>query len=73
MICPGDQIGKIEMGGALARMGESRGVYRVVVGNPRERDHLEDPRVDGRTILRSIFRNWDVEHGRNDLARDRDK
>ena len=34
MNCSGDQIGKIEMGGALARMGERRGVYRVVVGKP---------------------------------------
>jgi hypothetical protein len=29
-------------------------------GNLRERDHLEDPVVDGRTILRWIFRKWDV-------------
>jgi len=35
MNCSGDQIGKIEMGGALACMGERRGVYRVVVGNPK--------------------------------------
>jgi len=28
-------------------------------GNLRERDHLEDPRVDGRIILRWIFRKWD--------------
>jgi hypothetical protein len=27
----------------------------------RERDHLEDPDVDGRIILRWIFRKWDVE------------
>jgi len=29
-------------------------------GNPRETDHLEDPSVDGRLILREIFRKWDV-------------
>ena len=34
-------------------MGERRGVYR-------ERDHLCDPGVDGRIILRWIFRKWDV-------------
>ena len=41
-------------------MGESRGVYRVLVGKPEERDHLGDPGVDERTILRWIFRKWDV-------------
>jgi len=29
-------------------------------GNLRERDHLGDPGVDGRTILKWIFRKWDV-------------
>ena len=28
-------------------------------GNLRERNHLEDPGVDGRVILRWIFRKWD--------------
>ena len=28
-------------------------------GNLRERDHLEDPGIDGRIILRPIFRKWD--------------
>ena len=31
-------------------MAEMRGVYRVLVGNIRERGHLEDPGVDGRII-----------------------
>jgi hypothetical protein len=30
------------------------------LGNPRERDHFEDPGIDGRIILRWIFRKWDV-------------
>jgi hypothetical protein len=29
-------------------------------GNLREGGHLEDPGIDGRVILRWIFRNWDV-------------
>jgi len=55
-------------------MGDSRGVYRVLWGNPRERDHLEDPGADGRIILKWIFRKWDG--GGMDwigLAEDRDK
>jgi hypothetical protein len=41
-------------------MGERRGVYRDLVGNPRERDHLGDPGVDGRIILKWTLRKWDV-------------
>jgi len=29
-------------------------------GNMRERNHLEDPSVDGRIALRCIFRKWGV-------------
>jgi len=41
-------------------MGERRGVNRVLVRNLRERDNLEDSGVDGRIIVRWIFRKWDV-------------
>ena len=43
-------------------MGENRGVYRVWLGNLRERDHLEDPGIDGRIILSWIFGKWEVGH-----------
>jgi hypothetical protein len=46
-------------------MGERRGVYRVWWGNLRERDHLEDIRVDGRIILKLIFRKWVGRRGLN--------
>jgi hypothetical protein len=49
-----------------------RGEARFGWGNLRERDHFGDPGVDGRMILRWIFRKWDV--GVMDwieLARDR--
>jgi hypothetical protein len=38
-------------------MGEGRGVYRVLVGNLRQRNHWGDPGVDGRIISRWIFKN----------------
>jgi len=42
----------------------------------RERDHLGDPGLDGRIILRWIFRKWDVGVyvvDCIDLAQDRDR
>jgi hypothetical protein len=41
-------------------MGERRGVYRVLGGNLRERDHSGDPGVDWRITLKWIFRKWGV-------------
>ena len=43
-------------------------------GNLRERDHLGEPEIGGRIILRRIFRKWDV-GGMDwiDLAQDRDR
>ena len=44
----------------VARRGERRGVYRVWWGNLRAKEFLRDPGVDGRIILRWIFRKWYV-------------
>jgi hypothetical protein len=41
-------------------MGEGRGVYRVLVWKPDGKNHCGDPGVDGRIIVRWIFRKWYV-------------
>jgi hypothetical protein len=41
-------------------MGQRREVYRVLVGKSEGRRPLEDRGVDGRIILRIIFRKRDV-------------
>jgi hypothetical protein len=42
-------------------MGDRRGANRVLWGNLREREHLEDLGVDSRAILQWIFKKWAVE------------
>jgi len=51
-------------------MRERRGVSGFSWGNLRERDHLEDASIDGRVILRWIFRKWNLVGGMDwiDLA-----
>ena len=43
----------------MARMGEGRGVHRVLVGKPEGKRPLGRPRLDGRIILRRTFRKWE--------------
>jgi len=50
------------MGGACSTYGvEETCVQGFGGGNLREKDHWEDPNVDGRIILRCIYRKWAVE------------
>jgi len=52
------------MGEACSRnRGEEWCIRGFGGGNPREGDHLEDPGVGGRIILRWIFRTLGVGHG----------
>jgi hypothetical protein len=44
----------------VARMGRGEACTGFWWGNLRERNHWGDPGVDGRIILRWIFRKWDV-------------
>ena len=40
--------------------GEERRIQGLLWGNLRDRDHLRDSGIDGRIILKWIFRKWDV-------------
>jgi hypothetical protein len=42
--------------GHVAQMGERRSAYRFWWGDLRERDHFEDLGVNGRTIVKWIFK-----------------
>ena len=60
--------------GHVACIGDTAGVYKVLVGgNLTERGHLEDPVVDRRIILRWIFGKWDAGMDWIELAQDRDR
>jgi len=47
------------MGGACSAYRKRRGVNRILVGKPERNNHWGDPDVDGRIILRWIFRKWE--------------
>jgi len=57
------KLRRIGGAGHVALMEVSRGVDRILVGNLRKRDHLGYPGVDGRIILRSKFKKWNVGYG----------
>ena len=68
LYCPPNMVQVIKSrrmrwAGRVARMGEGRGVHRVLVGKPEGKRPLGRD-VDGRIILRWIFRKWEgVETG----------
>jgi hypothetical protein len=54
---------RMRWAGHVARMGEGRNMYRVLVGKPEGKNHLEDQGVDGRigskwTLGRLIGGEW---------------
>jgi len=70
--CSVDKI-ENEVGGTCSAYGERRGVYRVLVGKPEGKRHLEDPGVDGKIIL-MCFQEMGCEGMKCfELAQDRDQ
>jgi hypothetical protein len=55
-ICPVIKSRKNAMGGACSACGRGEAYTEFWWGNLRERDHLGDPGLNGRIILRGIFR-----------------
>jgi hypothetical protein len=51
---------RMRWAGHVVSMGEKRGLCRVLVGKTERKRPLGRPGVDGRIILRWIFRKWEV-------------
>ena len=48
------------MDGTCSTYGREERLIQDLVGKPEQKNHLEDPGVVGKIILRLIFRKWDV-------------
>jgi hypothetical protein len=55
--------GRMRWAGHVERMGKREVHKGFWWGDLREGDHLGDPRIDGRIILKWIFKKWDGGHG----------
>ena len=65
--------GRMRWAGNVARIGDRRDVYRVLVGDLREGDHLENEGLGGRIILKEMFKTWHGVMNRIDVGQDRER
>jgi len=63
MVCTADRYCLGDGTGHVARMEREEVRTRFWWGNLRERDHLEGLGLDGRIILKCIFKKWNGGHG----------
>jgi hypothetical protein len=61
MNCAGDNFEKNEVGGACSAYGRKERRMQGFGEETREREHLGDPGIDRRIILRWIFRKLGVD------------
>jgi hypothetical protein len=61
------------MSGAFSNYGDRRCAYRVLIGKPDGKSHLQDEGIDGRIILKGIFHKWDESKGWIGLAQYMDR
>ena len=59
--------------GHVARMEAGEVHTKLCWGKMMEGDHLEDPGLEGRIILKCAFKKWDGDRDWIDLAQDRDR
>ena len=52
----GDEVKGNKIDVHVVRKWERRSAYRVLVGNLREKEHLEDVGIDGKIILKWILK-----------------
>jgi hypothetical protein len=65
---------RLRWAGHVARTWEGRGAYKVLLGKPEGGgDHLVDPGVDGKVILKCVLEKWDGGHDWLELAQDRER
>jgi len=53
---------RMKLLGYAGRMGKRSGTYRIVWGKLRERDHVEEPILDGKILLKLVFKKG-MRHG----------